>query len=327
MSDTMHSKMLDYSIIVPVYFNEGCLLQTMSSISKEVIDTNPQYSCEVIFVDDGSGDNSLKELLSIRKDYPNIVKVIKLSRNFGQICALLAGFSHARGKCVVAISADGQDPPSLINDMLKAYFQDGYEIAVCTRKGRDESFFRVVTSRFFYSLMKKLTFSNMPIGGFDFALLGERALKTFLKNIDHSPFFQGQILWMGFKIKFIEYHRIKRLAGNSRWSFGKKVTYLLDGVLAYSFFPIRLISTIGIVFSLFGFLYAFVILFSRLVYGNPMQGWAPLMITILVMGGIQMLMLGIIGEYLWRALAEARGREFYIIDTIYEGKITNYAEE
>ncbi len=313
----MDNKTLDYSIIIPVYFNEGCLMDIMRSIKNEVIAQNPELACEVIFVDDGSGDGSLDELLTIRKNDPAMVKIIKLTRNFGQAGALLAGFSHARGKCVITMSADGQDSPGLINDMLKAYLQEGYEIAVCTRKNRNESFYRIITSRFFYALIKKLTFPNMPKGGFDFMLLGERALEVFLRNMDVHPFFQGQILWTGFKTKFIKYDRLKRIAGKSQWTFGKKLTYLIDGVLAYSFFPIRISSLLGISTALFGFLYAIVIFVSRLLYGHPVKGWAPIMIIVLVIGGFQLLMLGIIGEYIWRTLAQTRNRDMYIIDTVY----------
>jgi polyisoprenyl-phosphate glycosyltransferase len=314
----MNSKQVDYSIVIPVYFNEGCLINTMESIKVEVIEKNPQYTCEVIFVDDGSGDRSLEELLEIHRQYPEIVKVIKLTRNFGQCSALLAGFSHAKGKCVIMMSADGQDPPELINDMLNAYFKEGYEIAVCTRKNRDESFYRIATSRFFYSLMRKLTFPNMPKGGFDFLLLGERSLKVFLRNMDVNPFFQGQVLWMGFKTKFIEYDRQQRIIGESRWTFGKKLTYLIDGVLAYSFSPIRLCSLAGIVIAFLGFLYALDIFIEKLFFSVPIQGWAPLMIGILVIGGVQLIMLGFIGEYVWRTLAQARNRDMYVIDAVFD---------
>jgi dolichol-phosphate mannosyltransferase len=316
----MNTRKVDYSIVIPVYFNEGCLIKTMESIKAGVIEKNPQYICEVIFVDDGSGDRSFEELLQIQKGNPEIVKIIKFTRNFGQDSALLAGFSHAKGKCVIAISADGQDPPSLINEMLNAYFIEGYEIVVCTREGRDESIYRIMTSRFFYFLMRKLTFPNMPKGGFDFLLLGERSLKVFLRNMDVNPFFQGQILWMGFKTKFIAYHRQQRITGKSRWTFGKKLTVLIDGVLAYSFTPIRLCSLAGIVIAFLGFLYALDIFIEKLFFSVPVQGWAPLMIGILVIGGVQLIMLGVIGEYVWRTLAQTRNRDMYIIDAVYDIK-------
>ena len=308
---------IDYSIVIPVYFNEGTLLETMASIQNDVIACNPTLCCEVIFVDDGSGDGSLDELLQIRERAPQIVKVIKLTRNFGQVSALQAGFSYAKGRCVIAMSADGQDPAVLINQMLKAHFEDQFEIVACARKDRDESYYRILTSKLFYRLMRKLSFQNMPEGGFDFMLLGRRALDVLSRNQEAHLFIQGQILWTGFKIKFIDYRRQKRKVGQSRWSFGKKLTYLIDGVMSYSFLPIRLISVLGIGIALLGFSYAVLIFLLKLVGGFAVQGWAPLMIMILVMGGFQMLMLGIIGEYLWRALEQVRNRDPYIVDAIY----------
>jgi dolichol-phosphate mannosyltransferase len=308
----------DYSIVIPVYYNEGCLIETMASLKNDVIAQHPDLTCEVIFVDDGSGDGSLKEILRIREENPKTVKVIKLTRNFGQPNARLAGFYHARGKCVATMSADGQDPALLINEMLKAHFEEQFEIVVCTRQGRDESWYRILTSRLFYALMKKLSFPNMPPGGFDFVLLGRRALDVLLRNQEAHPFFQGQILWMGFKTKFIEYRRMVRRVGRSRWTFGKKLTYLIDGVMSYSFLPMRLMSGMGILAALLGFLWALRIFINFMVRGNPVKGWSPLMIVILVMGGLQMLMLGVIGEYLWRTLAQVRNREPYIIETIYD---------
>ena len=175
--------MPDYSLVIPVYFNEGCLIPLMESLYSDVISKNPQLSCEIIFVDDGSGDRSLEELLVIREKYDQ-VKIVKLTRNFGQVNALIAGFTHAQGKCVIAMSADGQDPPAMINEMLAAHYQEDYEVVICTREGRDESYYRVATSHIFYLLIKKLVFPNMPESGFDFVLFGERALKTYLKNVD-----------------------------------------------------------------------------------------------------------------------------------------------
>jgi glycosyltransferase involved in cell wall biosynthesis len=308
----------DYSIVIPVYYNEGCLSETMASLKNDVIAQHPDLTCEVIFVDDGSGDGSLNELLRIREENPKIVKVIKLTRNFGQPKARLAGLSYAKGKCVATMSADGQDPAVLINEMLKAHFEEQFEIVICTRQGRDESWYRILTSRLFYALMKKLSFPNMPPGGFDFVLLGRRALDVLLRNQEAHPFFQGQILWMGFKTKFIEYRRLVRKVGRSHWTFGKKLTYLIDGVMSYSFLPMRLMSGMGILAALLGFLWALRIFINFMVRGNPVKGWSPLMIVILVMGGLQMLMLGVIGEYLWRTLAQVRNREPYIIETIYD---------
>ncbi len=318
MTDRDDATEVDCSIVLPVYYNEGSLTPTVESLREKVLAAQPGMSFEIICVDDGSGDSSLDELLALRKRWPQLLRVIKLTRNFGQVNALLAGFSHARGQCVVAMSADGQDPPELINDMLEAHVEEEMEVVIATRKGRDESLYRRATSRAFYSLMRKLTFPEMPKGGFDFVLMGRRALDVFLRNRDYHLFFQGQILWMGFTHKFIEYHRRAREIGTSRWTFGKKLTMLIDGVLAYSFTPIRLISLLGILVSAAGFVYAVVVVAAKLFWGNPTKGWTPLMVVLLLTSGVQMLMLGVIGEYLWRTLAQVRDREPYIVDRIYQ---------
>jgi dolichol-phosphate mannosyltransferase len=322
MSNVMNAdcrNSLDCSIIIPVYFNEHSIEPTLSLIEREVIARNQDRSFEVIFVDDGSGDGSLDVLLQTQRRKPQLVRVIQLTRNFGQVGALLAGFSLARGKCVIPISADMQDPPQLMNDMLQAFFAEGYEVVICQRAGRDESWYRVMTSRIFYWLMRRLCFPNMPLGGFDYVLLGRRSRDLLLRQREAHPFLQGQILWPGFRTKYLEYHRQERSHGKSRWTFWKKLTYLVDGVTGYSFFPIRCMSVTGIVVAMLGLLYAAVVFAARLFGGVPFQGWAPLMIVILVLGGFQLLTLGIIGEYVWRGLAQARCRDPYVIEAIHGG--------
>ena len=311
---------VDYSIVIPVYFNEGCLIPLMRSLKTTVFEANPNYSGEIIFVDDGSEDGSLQELRSIQAEFPALVTIIKLTRNFGQASALLAGYGHAKGKCVITMSADGQEPPEMINDMLKAFFEENYEVVICAREGRDESLYRIITSHLFFYLMRKLAFANMPKGGFDFWLLSQRASEAVIRNADAHLSFHGQVLWTGFKTKFLSYRRRKRLAGVSRWTFGKKLTALFDGILAYSFAPIRIMSLAGCTFAFLGFIWAAGIVIDHLLGGNAVKGWAPLMIMILVIGGFQMVMLGIIGEYLWRTLAQVRRRDMYLIDAIYGSK-------
>jgi dolichol-phosphate mannosyltransferase len=314
----MNENPIDFSIVIPVYYNEGSLKLIFQAIDEKVIKRNPDKSCEIIFVDDGSGDNSFHELMEIWNENPGVVKVIKFVRNFGQLQAIMAGYRLARGKCVISISADLQDPPELINDMIESHFEEDYQIVVCSRESRDESFFRRGTSEVFYYLMKRLSFPNMPAKGFDYVLLSDRVKNIILENQESNAFFQGQILWTGYKIKFIPYKRQKRSIGKSRWTFSKKIKYLIDGVLSYSYFPLRAMSVTGLIVSLLGFLYALIIFISRIVGSVPIQGWAPLMIIVLVLSGIQMLMLGIIGEYLWRTLDQVRNRQSYIIERIFD---------
>jgi len=170
----------------------------------------------------------------------------------------------------------------------------------------------------FYKLMKTLSFPNMPEKGFDFTLLGEKMKNLMLEHEEANPFFQGQLLWSGYPLKFIPYTRVDRQLGESRWTFAKKIKYLLDGVLGYSYFPIRMMSVAGAIVAVSGFLYALVIFVDFFIEGNPVQGWAPLMILLLVLSGIQMLMLGVIGEYLWRTLDQVKNRPGYIIEKVFD---------
>lgn len=314
----MDSRAIDYSIVIPVYYNEGSLKVIHEALVEKVLKRNPGRRGEIIFVDDGSGDNSFGELMEIRNSCPDTCKVIKFVRNFGQLQAIMAGYRLARGQCIISISADLQDPPELINDMMDYHFSDGYHIVVGTRESRDESFFRRGTSGIFYSMMKKLSFENMPDKGFDYVLVSHTVKDLILENQEANAFFQGQILWTGYEVKFIPYKRQKRMIGTSRWTFSKKIKYLIDGVLSYSYFPLRAMSVIGLIVALVGFIYAFIIFVGKLLGTVPVQGWAPLMIVILVLSGVQMLMLGIIGEYLWRTLDQVRKRQPYIIERIFD---------
>jgi len=160
----------------------------------------------------------------------------------------------------------------------------------------------------------------MPAGGFDFFLISKRVKESILINYESNPFVQGKILWTGFNKKFIAYNREKRKHGKSQWSFSKKIKYLIDGVMGYSYLPLRLMSLVGIIISFFGFAYAATIFCAKIFGGIPIAGWAPIMMMILILSGIQMLMLGIIGEYLWRALDQVRNRPLYIIDRTYNDK-------
>ena len=309
---------VDISIIIPVYFNEGSLGKLTEVLLNNVLKKNPKKKIEIIFIDDGSQDNSFIELIKIQENSKDIVKVIKLTRNFGQLSAILAGYSVCKGEAIVNISADLQDPPELINDMIKYHFEEGFEIVICARENRDEGWFRRVSSKFFYSLMKRLTFKNMPLGGFDYFLISSKIKNLILQNHEKNSFIQGQILFTGFKPKFINYSRNKREIGESKWTFSMRIKMLIDGVLAYSYFPLRIMTVLGAITSLSGFIYAFLIFINYFFTNTPLKGWTPLMIIILVLSGIQMLMLGIIGEYLWRVLDQVRNRELFVIEKIIE---------
>jgi len=307
---------MDCSVIIPVYFNSGSLHITFDKVNK-VLSKDPYIkNYELVFIDDGSGDNSYNELIDIKSNNPGLVTVIKLTRNFGQLAAVMAGYHHTHGKCVINISADLQDPPELITQMIQAHFVNNAEIVVCYRDDRDEGMYRKLTSKLFYNVMRKLSFANMPTGGFDYALVSRKVIKAFSGTYEANSFWQGQILWTGYNIRFIPYTRLKREIGKSRWTFTKKIKYLLDGVMAYSYFPLRFMAILGLILFLAGLIYAVIIFISYFSGNIPFKGWAPIMILLLVLSGIQMLMLGIIGEYLWRTLDQVRGRPQYVVEEV-----------
>ncbi len=308
---------LDYSIVVPVY-NEHFLEKTFNELNEKVIKYNKTLKGEIIFVDDGSQNDSFDQLYRIYQNNPGLVKLIKFTRNFGQFYARTAGFNKAKGKCMILYSADLQDPPELINNMLTYHFEEKYEVVACKRTEREDKFLKKFFSRIFYFLFKKLCFKNTPVGGFDFVLLSRRVSQILIDMGERNTFFQGQILWTGFNIKFIPYKRVKREAGKSGWTFNKKLKLLIDSILSYSYFPLRLMSYIGIIVALIGFIYAGIIIFNRLFSEIIVKGWASNIVIILVLSGIQMMMIGVIGEYLWRTLDQVKNRPQYIIEKEFD---------
>lgn len=309
---------MDCSVIVPVYYNEGSLTTTFEKVAAQLEEHVHIQSYEVIFIDDGSADGSYDELKSIKKVHSEKVKLIKLTRNFGQVAAMKAGYMHAKGNCIINISADLQDPPELIRQMLDTFLHEKYDVVICNRIEREEGWYRKTTSKIFYKIMRKLTFKHMPEGGFDYALISGRVADSFRFKNEANSFWQGQVLWSGYRTKFIPYQRLKREIGTSRWTFSKKIKYLLDGVMAYSYFPLRFMAVLGILLFLAGIIYAVAIVMMYLFGDVPFKGWAPIMILVLVLSGIQMLMLGIIGEYLWRTLDQVRSRPSYVVEEIIE---------
>jgi glycosyltransferase involved in cell wall biosynthesis len=304
------------SFVIPVYRNEGSILPTFNKIKELFLETKLKY--QFIFINDGSDDNSLNELQSVFLSDKANVKVISFSRNFGQVPAVIAGFKEASGDAVIMMSADLQEPIELIGQMIQKW-ETGSEIVICNRIDREDSYLANITSSFFYKLMKSVN-PKMPRGGFDFLLLDRKALDVFNSIDERNRFIQGDFLWLGFALTFIPYKRLKRSIGKSQWTLKKKIKYFIDGFLTTSYTPIRIMSLMGLITAFGGFLYALVILYYKLFKDLPFDGWAPIMILILIIGGLIMLMLGIIGEYIWRTYDETRKRPIYIIKEKYENK-------
>ena len=298
------------SFILPVFRNKGSISITCSLIAELFQTQLPELELEILLVNDGSDDGSWEEIVGLCEQYPYI-KGMSFSRNFGQVPAIIAGTQHCTGDAAVIMSADLQDPVSLIADMISAW-KEHSEIVICYRIDREDSAVARLTSSIFYRFMK-IANPKIPKGGFDFVLLDRKAIDVFAGIDERNRFFQGDILWMGFNIKFIPYKRLKRTIGKSQWSFSKKLKYFIDGSLNTSYLPIRFMSVAGISIALLGFVYAMVVVYLRWMNNVPFKGYAPIVILILLIGGMIMIMLGIIGEYLWRIYDETRKRPVYLV--------------
>lgn len=298
------------SFILPVFRNQGSIKITCDKIEELISTNHSSLDYEVILINDGSDDGSWDEIKEISNSNDK-VKALSFSRNFGQVPAIIAGARHCKGDAAVIMSADLQDPVSLISEMIQSW-EDSAQIAICYRVDREDSALANFTSSIFYRFMK-IANPKMPKGGFDFVLMDRAAVDVFAQLDERNRFFQGDILWMGFNIRFIPYKRLKRTIGKSQWSFAKKLKYFIDGSLNTSYLPIRFMSIAGISVAVIGFLYALVVMYARFVNEVPFKGYAPIVILLLVIGGMIMLMLGIIGEYLWRIYDETRKRPVYII--------------
>lgn len=299
------------SFVIPVYNNQGSIQLTFNDIAQLVSEKLRGFTLEVIFVNDGSADGSLAEIKDLKKDQA-AVKYLSFSRNFGQVPAIIAGAKVSTGDITIIMSADRQDPIALVEQMVEEW-KAGNKIVIGSREDREDNFFAKLTSNIFYSLIH-LGNNKIPRGGFDFVLLDRAALNAYNSINEHNRFFQGDILWLGFPVKFIPYKRLERKIGKSQWSFSKKLKYFIDGLINTSYFPIRLFSLLGFFTSFSGFIYAIVIMFNRFFNNIPFKGWAPIMMLILIIGGMIMLMLGIIGEYIWRIYDEVRNRAVYIVE-------------
>ena len=305
------------SIVVPVYHNAASLHELLSRF-QQIAGGHPTDRFEFVFVDDGSRDHSFAVLQGLQL-MDERVRVIKLSRNFGSNAALLAGLDHARGEAVAAIAADLQDPPELLDDML-GYWRQGRKVVLAARQSRGDPLLTRLLANLFYFLFRRFALPSMPRQGFDFFLI-DRQVCNLIKDIQESnAYLMGMILWLGFEPAVIYYHRRQRPErfGKSMWSLAKKLKYFIDAFVAFSYVPVRAASLLGIGLSLLGLCYAFVLLTLRLFGGIPVVGWVSLMAVLLVVSGVQLLMTGILGEYLWRNLDETRRRPRFVIERIIE---------
>ncbi len=301
------------SVCFAVYNNEGALAILYRKTVRELETHFPQYEFELIFVNDGSGDNSLNELLDLKKETGDPrIKIISLSRNFGQMAAILAGWKYAKGDAVINMAADLQDPPEQCVAMIKEW-EKGSDVVISYRKNHGTTLLNKMTSRLFY----KMLLPNVPPGGFDFALLGRNAMDAVNSIRERNRFYQYDILWVGFNVKFIPYEKRKRTIGKSQYNFIKRFGNFTTAFINVSYLPLRLMSILGFLFAIAGFIYALNIVHAYYFKATPFQGWAPIMILLLIIGGLIMVMLGVLGEYVWRIFDEVKKRPNYIVRDEY----------
>ena len=303
------------SVVVPVYFNQSSLAQLFEKLSA-VARTIADYDFEFVFVDDGSGDDSYASLRTIAQTDKR-VKVVKLSRNFGSFNACLAGLIYVTGDCAILLSADLQDPPELVPQMVDRWRQ-GYETVMATRRNREDGPFVKFTSAIYYSLLRKFALPTMPKGGFDFVLIDKKVIEVIKRIDERNTSLMGLILWTGFNQTTISYDRKARPFGKSRWTIQRKIKYFLDSFVSFSHAPVHFMQLLGISLAILGALYSIFIAYQKIRYGFPVPGISALIVIVLILNGAIMVMLGVLGEYLWRNVDETKRRPNYVVSEVIQ---------
>lgn len=298
------------SIVVPVYYN-ALTLPALYDEFVLVMQRLENVESEFIFVDDGSGDNSADILIALAAS-DRRVKVVQLSKNHGSGIAVFAGLAHSSGDCVVVISADLQDPPQLIADLYQGW-KEGYPAVLAVRSSRNDPWPVKFLAGLFYRLMRRFGVRNIPEGGCDYGLIDRKIVDAVLKMEEKNSHLIIQVLWTGYDRKLIHYARRARTSGTSKWSLAKRIKLFIDSFTAFSYFPLRLVSSVGFALATLGLLYALFIISLRLSHGVSIEGWSSLMVVVLIASGAQLIGLGIIGEYLWRVLDEVRKRPIFLV--------------
>lgn len=302
---------MQLSIIIPIYNEQGNIDRLINRLKGVVSQLN--VSCEYVFINDGSKDDSINIIRNLANIDPS-VKYINFSRNFGHQIAVTAGLDKCIGERIVIIDADLQDPPELIIDMYNK-MNDGFEVVYAKRAARKgESWMKKLTARMFYRTLKAITSVNIPVDTGDFRIMDRKIVDVLKQMPEQQKFLRGQISWIGFNQTYVEYHRDERFAGETGYTYKKMIRLALDGITSFSNFPLKFASVCGFVVSGIAFLVALYALYARFVSGNYVEGWTSIIISVLFLGGIQLISIGIIGEYISRLSSNVRNRPLYIID-------------
>jgi len=300
------------SILIPAYNEEDVLEHLYQRLGKLAND-NKDYDFEFMFADDGSTDKTLE----IIKDYAETddrIGYVSLSRNFGKEIGMIAGLDAVTGDATVIIDADLQDPPELIPKMIK-YWEDGYDDVYAKRNSREgETWFKKTTSKLYYRLLQKATHIEIQQDTGDFRLLDRRCVEALTQIRESQRYTKGMFSWIGYKKKEITYDRDPRAAGQTKWNYRKLFNFAIDGLTSFTTAPLRLSSILGFIVSIVAFVFIVVVVVKTALFGDPVGGYPSLMAVVLFLGGIQLLSLGIIGEYIGRIFNETKQRPLYFIE-------------
>ncbi|HIT70821.1 MAG TPA: glycosyltransferase family 2 protein [Candidatus Scatovivens faecipullorum] len=309
------------SIIVPCYNEEKALPLFYEELEKNIKTFSDNLDFEILFVNDGSKDNTLNIIKELaEKD--NRIKYVSFSRNFGKESAIFAGLENSSGDYVTLMDADLQDPPSLLLQMYKLVTEEDYDAVGTRRVTREgEPIIRSFFARIFYKLINHLTNFEMVDGARDYVFMKRIVADAIISLKEYNRYSKGLFSFVGFKVKWIEYKNIKRVAGETKWSFWKLTKYALEGITAFSTTPLLLSSIIGLIFCLVSFLLIIAIIIKTLIFGDPTSGWPSLVCIVFMVSGIQLFSLGIIGQYLSKTYLEVKNRPIYIVKDTNINKI------
>jgi dolichol-phosphate mannosyltransferase len=309
---------VDLSVVVPLYNEEGNVAPLVERIVGIVERLAGVSTYEVILVNDGSRDGTLLKIREEMERRQNIV-LVNLSRNFGHQIAATAGIDVAQGRAVVLMDGDLQDPPELIEQFVERW-RAGYDVVYAVRRTRKgESAFKLFTARIFYRTIKRLTNVSIPVDTGDFRLMSRRVVESLKRSRERHRFLRGMVSWVGYNQTGVEYDREERLSGRTKYPLSKMLKFAIDGITSFSDVPLRFASYLGFTVSTAAFIYAIIIiLFKAFHFGTPeyARGWASTMVVILFLGGVQLIGIGILGEYIGRIYDEVKARPLYLISDI-----------
>ena len=312
------------SVIIPSYNEERSLPFLFKRLSI-LVSNNKNYNFEFLFVNDGSKDKTLDLIQKESESNPS-VSYINFSRNFGKEIAVAAGLDFAKGDAVVIMDADGQEPPELIPEMIK-WWEKGYDDVYAKRSKRNEGVFKKISSKIYYRSLQKMTRIPIQIDTGDFRLFSRRSVEALKKFREASRQNKALFSWIGYKKKEIEFEQGERSAGTTKWRLGilspgnSLVNLAIDGFTSFSTMPIRFVSLFGVIVSLAAFIYIIIIVIQTLAIGNHISGYPSMMAVILFLGGVQLISLGVIGEYVGRIFTETKGRPLYLVEQYHEAKV------